>query len=41
MRTVKRAWKIWFFTALGAALALVPTLTAFASTGGGGGSYPP
>jgi hypothetical protein len=39
MRSVKRTWKIWFFAALAAALALVPALTAFASTGPGG-SYP-
>ena len=38
-------WKKWFLIALGAALALAPTLTAFAGWtggggGGGGGSFP-
>jgi len=35
---ITRTWKKWLLIGLGAALALAPTLTAFAgSTGGGSG----
>ena len=40
-----RSWRKWFLIGLGAALALAPTLTAFAGSypgggGGGGASFP-
>ena len=36
---IMRSWRKWFFIGLGAALALAPTLTAFAGDSMGG-SYP-
>jgi len=36
---IMRSWKKWFIIGLGAALALAPTLTAFAGNSNGG-SYP-
>ena len=35
---ITRTWRKWFIIGLGAALALAPTLTAFAGSVGGGGS---
>ena len=41
---ITRTWRKWLIIGLGAALALAPTLTAFAGSfgggGGAGGSYP-
>ena len=39
MGSKRRTWKRWFLVALGAALALAPTLTVFAGYGESG-SYP-